>query len=113
MLHALEGLHLPGVSFGAVQFTPLRPGDGKYADTLLAGIRLRVTDRSRYDPTRTAQALLRLLGPRLKFTPSQFDRLAGDGGLFRTALSRGSVNDWSRAASEFRARRKPFLLYPE
>jgi uncharacterized protein YbbC (DUF1343 family) len=113
VLHALEGSHLPGVSFVAVQFTPLRPGDGKYADTLLAGIRLRVTDRSHYDPTRTAQALLGLLGPRLSFTPSQFDRLAGDAGLLRTALSSGSVSDWSRAESEFRARRKPFLLYPE
>ena len=27
------------------QFTPSRPGDGKYADTLVAGIRLTVTDR--------------------------------------------------------------------
>jgi uncharacterized protein YbbC (DUF1343 family) len=101
------------VSFTSVQFTPSQPGDGKYADTLLAGIRLRVTDRAEYDPTRTAVTLLELLGPRLTFTPRQFDRLAGDDGALRRAVGAGSSIEWSAARRDFLARRIPFLIYPE
>ena len=35
----------PGVKFTGVTFTPRAPGDGKYPDTLVAGIRLTTTDR--------------------------------------------------------------------
>ncbi len=113
VLAALAAARLPGVAFSAVQFTPSHPGDGKYADTLLAGIRFRVTDRASYDPTRTAVTLLGLLGPRLGFTPRQFDRLAGDDGALRRAVSSGSAVDWGTAQRAFLVRRKPFLLYPE
>jgi uncharacterized protein YbbC (DUF1343 family) len=113
VLRRFRAAGLPGVSFEGVQFSPVRPGDAKYADTLLAGIRLRVTDRSQYDPTRTAIAMLTLLGPRLEFVPRQFDRLAGDSGQLRTAVLRGDAIDWTRAVEQFRSRRKPFLLYPE
>lgn len=112
-LRALAAEHLPGVAFSGVRFTPVRPGDGRYAGTLVAGIRLRVTDRTAYDPTRTAIALLRVLRPRLEYVPRQFDRLAGDGGELRQAAGRGSPIDWTRAQADFRARRSPFLLYPE
>ncbi len=113
VLGALRAAELPGVSFSGVQFTPVRPGDGKYADTLLTGIRFQVTDRSLYDPTSTAVALLRLLGPRLGFTPRQFDRLAGDGGALRASLQGGSPPDWTGARRLFLTRRHPFLIYPE
>ena len=48
----------PGVALTATTFTPRQPGDGKYADTLLQGIRLRVTDRAAYDAPATALRLL-------------------------------------------------------
>ena len=58
VLGALRTAGLPGVRAHGVAFTPRRPGDGKYADTLVAGIRLEVTDRSTYDPPATAVHLL-------------------------------------------------------
>jgi uncharacterized protein YbbC (DUF1343 family) len=112
-LAALAEARLPGVAFSATRFTPTSPGDGKYADTLVAGIRLRVTDRSGYDPTLTAIALLQALGPELRFTPRQFDRLAGDDGGLRAAISGRRPIDWTAARARFLARRQPFLLYHE
>jgi len=111
---------LPGVSFHAVGFTPNRPGDGKYADTLVAGIRLTVTDRATYDPTITAITLLSILRKaqpdRFKFIPAQFDRLAG-GPVLREALIAGRppadiAKGWEAARAEFLVRSRPFRLYP-
>lgn len=113
VLRALSDAKLPGVRFEATSFTPLRPGDGKYADTLLAGIRFVVTDRSRFDAPATALAVLRALGPSLQFVPQQFDRLAGDGGALRAALGGPVEPAWGRARSAFLERRRPFLIYPE
>ncbi|HZI74015.1 MAG TPA: DUF1343 domain-containing protein, partial [Gemmatimonadales bacterium] len=42
VLTALRRARLPGVRFSGVQFVPHQPGDGKYADTALVGIRLVV-----------------------------------------------------------------------
>lgn len=118
VLRALEAAGLKGVDFRAVRFTPQAPGDAKYGETTLAGIRLHVTDRAAYDPTRTAVVLLsiikRLQPGRFHWLP-QFDRLAG-GPLLRTALDRGDdpeiiVTGWEPALERFKARRRPALLY--
>src|SRR6185369_10508045 len=81
VLRTFRAAGLPGVEVAGVSFTPSRPGDGKYADTLLAGIRLRVTDRLAYDPTVTAVHLLtavrRRHGAEFAWIPAHFDRLAG------------------------------------
>ncbi|HEU5358794.1 MAG TPA: DUF1343 domain-containing protein [Gemmatimonadales bacterium] len=120
VLARIRGAKLPGVAFRGVTFTPVRPGDGKYADTLLRGIRLTVTDRSTYDPTATAVHLLaavRAVHPRqFTFADVQFDRLAGGRDL-REALARGEgagriVRGWAADRAAFLRRRAPFLLYP-
>lgn len=112
---------LPGVVFSGVTFTPHHPGDGKYADTALVGIRLRVTDRAHYDPTITAVHLLAAIQAvqpdKIGFLPRSFDRLAGTDSL-RMAIQRGEaaeviVAGWGERRREFLKRRKPFLLYPE
>jgi uncharacterized protein YbbC (DUF1343 family) len=115
----------------------VHPGDSKYADTLVQGIRLTVTDRETYDPTQTAVAMLFAIennsGPRgcihcsiedrerfdrshflFAWTPAQFNRLAGARRFF-TMVQAGIPSDpqWPPALEQFRARRKPFLLYPE
>jgi uncharacterized protein YbbC (DUF1343 family) len=111
----------PGVKFMGVSFTPRAPGDGKYPDTLVAGIRLVTTDRAAYDPTLTAVhllATLRAVHPAdFAFRPAQFDRLAGGPGL-RDALVRGETasaiaNRWRGKLARFRGWRRPFLVYPE
>jgi uncharacterized protein YbbC (DUF1343 family) len=112
---------LPGVRFHGVVFTPKRPGDSKFADTLVRGIRLEVTDRSSYDPTATAVHLLaavRALQPtQFAWLQAHFDRLAGGPGL-REALDRGVdpaaiVRSWDMELDHFRERRRAYLLYPE
>ena len=111
----------PGVRFSGTRFTPATPGDGKYPDTLVAGIRLATTDRGVYDPTVTAVhllAALRQVHPAtFAFRPAQFDRLAG-GPELRVAIERGEAVSaiaarWREELNRFRERRRAFLLYPE
>lgn len=121
VLHRMREARLPGVTFSGVTFTPTRPGDGKYADTALAGVRLHVTDRRRYDPTITAVYLLAAIQAvhpdKIGFLVRGFDRLAGNAEL-RTALLAGEsphriVERWKEGRERFLERRKPFLIYPE
>jgi uncharacterized protein YbbC (DUF1343 family) len=81
-----------GVRFDTLHFTPHAPGDGKYADTIVAGIRLHVTDRAAYDPVQTAVLLLaaiRDVSPeRFRISAPHFDRLAGTSAL-RVGLESG------------------------
>jgi uncharacterized protein YbbC (DUF1343 family) len=112
---------LPGVRVAGVTFTPERPGDGKYADTLLAGIRLVTTDRGAYDPTAVAVHLLAAIravhGDRFQWIPRQFDRLAGGPGLREQIEANIAPEDiiqgWKPALERFRERRRGVLLYPE
>jgi uncharacterized protein YbbC (DUF1343 family) len=109
------------VSFAGAAFTPRLPGDGKYSDTLVMGVRLKVTNRDTYDPTLTAVSMLSALrathSTTFTFRPAQFDRLAG-GPELRTALERGDAPTtiavrWREQQARFSLRRRPFLLYTE
>lgn len=111
----------PGVELMPTTFTPRRPGDGKYADTLLQGIRLRVTDRAAYDAPATALRLLvaiRQAHPtQFAWIPAHFDRLAGQPGL-REALDRGAPVDsilavWEQQREQFASRAAGVRIYPE
>jgi len=111
----------PGVALSPTTFTPRRPGDGKYADTLLQGIRLRVTDRATYDPPATALRLLaaiRAVHPaEFAWINAHFDRLAGQPGL-REALDRGAPIDsilgvWQGQRAAFEPWAAGVRLYPE
>jgi uncharacterized protein YbbC (DUF1343 family) len=121
VLAALRRAAPPGVRFSGTRFTPDGPGDGKYPDTVLVGIRLTTTDRGRYDPTVTAVRLLAALRQThpaaFAFRPAQFDRLAG-GPELRTSIERGEpvpaiAARWQEELRRFRERRRAFLLYPE
>jgi len=118
VLRRLRAARVPGVAFSAVQFTPHAPGDKKFADTLVAGIRLRVTDRRAFDPTAIAVYMLSVISavhPERVRIGGSFDRLAG-GPLLREALLRGDapgkiVASWAPGIAAFRKRVARFLLY--
>jgi uncharacterized protein YbbC (DUF1343 family) len=121
VLAALRSAAPPGVRARGVVFTPGRPGDGKYADTLLAGIRLEVTNRLAYDPTATAVYLLSAIRRRhpaeFGWIPKHFDRLAGTRAL-REAIDAGAdpaaiVRGWEPERRGYLERRRGSLLYPE
>jgi uncharacterized protein YbbC (DUF1343 family) len=111
----------PGVILTATTFTPRQPGDGKYADTLLQGVRIQVTDRATYNPPATALRLLmaiRSVHPaEFAWIPAHFDRLAGQPGL-REALDRGAPLDsilavWAGQRAQFEPRAAGVRLYPD
>lgn len=121
VLDWIRGAGLQGVRFEGVSFTPRQPGDGKFPDTTVAGIRLHLTDRATYDPTATAVHLLAALyafhADRFTWIEAHFDRLAG-GPVLRHTLQAGEapeviVESWEPALERFRARRREALLYPE
>lgn len=111
---------LPGVEIRAVTFTPESPSDGRFGGEEIGGIRLTVTDRSTYDPVRTAAAALlaarRLSGDAWEWRVRHFDRLAGSDRL-RLAIDRGApleeaTSEWAADVAAFEALRRPYLLYP-
>jgi uncharacterized protein YbbC (DUF1343 family) len=110
---------LDGVDAEAVEFTPESPPDGKYAGVPIRGVRLRVREPARYDPTRLGVALLVAVrtehGDSLRFHASMFDRLAAGADL-RLAVLAGLTaetiwGEWDGALTEFRRTRAKYLLY--
>ena len=80
------------MSIEATRFMPHDPGDGKFPDQEVRGVRLTATGPE-YDPTSTALALLletrRMSGERWEWRASHFDRLAGNDGL-RVGIEAGA-----------------------
>ncbi|MGH7586536.1 MAG: exo-beta-N-acetylmuramidase NamZ family protein, partial [Gemmatimonadales bacterium] len=118
VLATLRAARLPGVAFEGRAFTPHEPGDGKFADTLVAGIRLRATDREAYDPTATAIHLLTAIRARhpdrWTLRVAHFDRLAGTSRL-RLDLEAGLppdriVQGWVSARADWERRTRPIRL---
>ncbi len=119
VLAGFEQAGLEGVTARPVRFRPDNPGDGKYPDTTIAGLRLQVTDRAAYDPVGTAVTLLAIIARRhpdvIGWSPAHFDRLAG-GATVRTSLMEGRtpaeiMRDWPAALARFRDRAGPVILY--
>ena len=110
---------LEGVAVTSDTITPHAPTDGKYDGVRLNAIRLRVTDRARYDPTRTAVALLAALRAvhrdSLVLVPERFDRLAAGPALRRAILAGAAPvaiwRSWNATLARFRRARLKYLLY--
>jgi uncharacterized protein YbbC (DUF1343 family) len=110
---------LSGVEVTGDTITPRAPTDGKYDGVRLNVLRLRVTDRERYDPTRAAVALLAAVHAvhpdSLRFNVRVFDRLAAGPNL-RLAVLGGYAprvvwREWERPLVRFRNARRKYLVY--
>ena len=119
ILAALPAQALEGVAVTAADFTPHAPTDGKYGDVPLHGVRLRVTDRSRYDPTRLAVALLvalRAVHPDSFHIRAEWFDVLSAGPELRLAIDSGRTapeiwSRWSDALAQFQRSRAKYLLY--
>jgi len=119
LVRRLADHDIPGVRLEAVRFTPHQPGDGKYAETEVRGIRFHTTDRVVYDPTRAAIAALveirALHGDSLRFNAAHFDRLAGTDLVRRELLAGRSAAEitapWDDQLRRFDETRQKYLLY--
>ena len=108
-----------GVEIVDTTFTPLAPTDGKYPGVALRGIRMRVTDRQRFEPTRFAVSVLTALRDihpgAFEFRAPHFDRLAA-GPALRLAIQAGTSareiwESWEPDLARFREVRKRYLIY--
>jgi uncharacterized protein YbbC (DUF1343 family) len=118
-LRSIGGSALAGVELRDTMFTPRSPTDSKYDGVAVRGLRLRILDRNRYDPTHLAVALLaaiRAVHPdSFRFRDAGFDRLAA-GPELRLALLAGRApariwRAWDEALRQFRAVRAKYLVY--
>ncbi|MGH7481249.1 MAG: exo-beta-N-acetylmuramidase NamZ family protein [Longimicrobiales bacterium] len=117
---SLNDTRLPGVRFEAVSFTPRDPGDGKWPDTEVRGVRFVATDREVYDPTQAAVAALveirRRHPDRLEIRAAGLDRLAGTERLRTMLLDGATAREitaaWPRRLAAFRQGAAGYLLYP-
>lgn len=113
---ALNGLHLPGVKFREVWFTPTF---SKFQGILCGGCQLHITDRKAFQPVATTLNVLavvkQLYGGRLKFHAGYFDKVMGTSSV-REALKRGEsvkkiIASFQLGLDDFARMRAPFLLY--
>lgn len=120
---ALNAMKLPGVRFEPAQFTPQeiphvasRP---KHQGKECGGVSVRVTDRDRLEPVRTAVAMLatarQLFGKEFQWRNSSIDRLSGTPAL-RSMLEAGTSTDeivksWKGEVERFVNLRGKYLLY--
>ncbi len=117
---ALNALNLPGVRFREAYFAPTF---SKWQDKNCAGVQVMVTDRRRYDPIRTALAMIiaaKQLYPndfawRESAAPYWIDKLTGSD-LVRKGVDGGATTDqivasWQGELARFRAQRGRYLLY--
>jgi uncharacterized protein YbbC (DUF1343 family) len=110
---------LVGVDVIDTAFTPHGPTDGKYDGVQLTGLRFRVTDRTVYDATLVAVALLTALRSvhpdSFQFKADGFDRLAAGPELRLAVLAGRSAPEiwrtWSEPLARFRRVRAKYLLY--
>ncbi|MBI1808788.1 MAG: DUF1343 domain-containing protein [Gemmatimonadetes bacterium] len=87
---------IPGVRFETERFTPQSPADDKYGGVSIPGVRVVVTDRDQFSPSRVGAALLwaiaRTSRDSLTFRLPRFDELFGSARA-REAIVRGDDPD--------------------
>lgn len=115
---ALNDYGFEGVRFEPVTFTPMNPGDGKFAGVEVHGVRV-VPEDPAFDAPRIGVAMVleayRQSGDRWAWNVAHFDRLAGTDAL-RRGIENGLAVDeltatWEGQLRAFEAMRQPYLIY--
>jgi len=116
LAESLNALHLPGVRFRPIVFTPWA---SRHSGRECGGVQVHVTDRNSLRPVSMALHLLaaaRRLWRGEWAWEAHFDRLTG-GSAVRLALERGDdpqeiAAAWETFLADFARRRQKYLLYP-
>ena len=121
----LAALHLPGVVFTPVTFTPradpIAAPDPKFKNRPCSGVYVQVTDRRKFRPVLTGimiLAVLHELYPRkFQLMQGRLDRLVGDSlvgeKLMSGAAGKSILDAFKTQLGQFRKLRAKYLLYPE
>jgi uncharacterized protein YbbC (DUF1343 family) len=116
----LSGRQLPGVRFVVDSFTPVSPGDGKFAGKHIPGVRVDITDRNRVDAGRIGAAILWAVlqanRDSLRIVARTFDERFGSTAV-REAIVAGvdpdvALRQHQPEVDQFLARARQFRLYP-
>ncbi len=119
VVDALEEQDLSGLRFEAERFTPRAPGDNKFADREIPGVRIIVEDRDRAQMGRLGGAILaaltRIHADSLRVTARTFDLRFGLAAA-REAIQRGEdpdavIDRMQPEVVAFQRRVRPYLLY--
>jgi len=115
----LREREIPGVRFHVENFTPVDPGDRKYAGQSIPGIGITIINRSAVQSARVGASLLwairKTAGDKLTLQPRGFDLRLGSPEL-REALLRGEdpdvlIDREYKEAYAFREKTRPYLIY--
>jgi uncharacterized protein YbbC (DUF1343 family) len=119
----LNGLHLPGVAFSQIAFTP-RPDssaapDPKFKKRACSGVFVHVTDRNKFRPVLTGVmmlAVLRDLYPRkFQLMQGRLDHLVGDTmigeKLLKGEAGKNILDAFNPNVDQFKKLRSKYLLY--
>ncbi len=119
VVDALDEQGLSGLRFEAERFTPRAPGDGKFAEREIPGVRIIVEDRDRAQMGRLAGAILaaltKLHRDSLRVNARTFDLRFGVAAA-REAIQRGDdpdevIDRMQPGVVAFQRRVRPYLLY--
>jgi uncharacterized protein YbbC (DUF1343 family) len=110
----LDGLHLPGVAFTPLQFTPT---SSKFEGELCHGVGISITDRDQFESVRTGIEIalqLRRLYPQ-EWEIDAYDRLLGNEKVLKAIrLGRPYAeikSIYQASLEEFKQRRAKYLIY--
>jgi uncharacterized protein YbbC (DUF1343 family) len=113
---ALNALHLPGVQFDAVTFTP---ASNRWSDQQCGGVRVTVTNREVHDPVRTGLHMMRtvwLLYPSQVTITSYASTLMGVPDIhnrIKTEEVEPMVLEWLPTLTAFLQVRAQYLIYAD
>lgn len=109
-----------GVDVADTTFVPSSPTDHKYDGEILQGLRLKVVDRSAYDPVELAVRILWAVAdihPELEVRGAALDSRYGNDAM-RLLLENHTdpeeeIETWQELLADFASEVAPYLIYPE
>ncbi len=123
LIDELFKLNLNGVKLSPIKFTPKSiPGMStypKYKNEKCSGIKITLTDRSKFNPVKfgikLVYSLYKLYPDRLKFRTEHFNRLIGNNTTIKQIkeglLPEEIFGTWKKEINNFKIKRKKYLLY--